>query len=80
MERPENLMVFVPQNAALRLLGSKDEDTRQAALMQGQIFLNAQPITVWLNGTGPQLAAHALPAINSTDGQSGPISSRPNRS
>jgi len=66
MERPENLMVFLPQNAAIRLLGSKDEDTRQAALMQGQTFLNAQPITIWLNGAGPQLA------VNSTDGQSGP--------
>ncbi|MGO9646734.1 MAG: hypothetical protein ACLPOO_01640 [Terriglobales bacterium] len=71
MERPENLMVFVPQGAALRLLASKDEDARQAALMQGQIFLNAEPVTVWLNGTGPQLAAHAPPADNSTDGQSG---------
>jgi hypothetical protein len=46
MERPENLMVFLPQSAALRLLASKDEDTRQAALMQGQAFLNAQPITI----------------------------------
>jgi hypothetical protein len=46
MERPENLMVFLPQNAALRLLGSKDEDKRQAALMQGQTFLNAQLITI----------------------------------
>jgi hypothetical protein len=71
MERPENLMVFLPQNAALRLLGSKDEDTRQAALMQGQTFLNAQPITIWLNGAGPQLAANAPPAVNSTDGQLG---------
>ena len=69
MERPENLMVFLPQNAALRLLGSKDEDTRQAALMQGQTFLNAQPITIWLNGAGPQLA------VNSADGQSGPPAS-----
>jgi hypothetical protein len=25
-------------------------------LMQGQIFLNAQPITIWLNGEGPQSA------------------------
>lgn len=56
MERPENLMVFLPQNAAVRLLGSKEDDARQAALMQGQTFLNAQPITIWLNGTGPQLA------------------------
>ncbi|MFZ0800994.1 MAG: hypothetical protein WBQ09_05230 [Terriglobales bacterium] len=72
MERPENLMVFVPQSAALRLLASKDEDTRQAALMQGQIFLNAEPVTVWLSGTGPQLASHALPVDRPADGESGP--------
>jgi hypothetical protein len=69
MERPENLMVFLPQNAALRLLGSKDDDTRQAALMQGQTFLNAQPVTIWLNGAGPQLAV-SVPD-NSTDRQTG---------
>ena len=69
MERPENLMVFLPQNAAVRLLGSKDDDTRQAALMQGQTFLNAQPVTIWLNGTGPQLATNA-PSQNADD-QSG---------
>ena len=72
MERPENLMVFLPQSAALRLLGSKDEDTRQAALMQGQVFLNAQSVTIWLNGTGPQLTANAPTPDNSTDGQSDP--------
>jgi len=72
MERPENLMVFLPQNAALRLLGSKDDDTRQAALMQGQTFLNAQPITIWLNGAGPQLASNSPAVDNSTDRQSGP--------
>src|SRR5579864_7020854 len=59
MERPENLMVFLPQKAALRLLSSKDDDTRQAALMQGQTFLNAQPVTIWLNGSGPQLAMNS---------------------
>jgi hypothetical protein len=74
MERPENLMVFVPQSAALRLLGSKDDDTRQAALMQGQTFLNAQPITIWLNGAGPQLAANA--PDNSTDEQPGPAQAK----
>jgi hypothetical protein len=75
MERPENLMVFLPQSAALRLLGSKDDDTRQAALMQGQTFLNAQPVTIWLNGTGPQLAVNVPPADNATDGHSGPTAS-----
>ena len=71
MERPENLMVFLPQRAALRLLGSNDDNTRQAALMQGQTFLNAQPVTIWLNGTGPQLAANVPPVDDSSDAHSG---------
>lgn len=56
VERPENLMVFLPQSGALQLLGSRDENVQQAGLMQGQIFLNAQPINIWLNGEGPQPA------------------------
>ena len=56
VERPENLMVFLPQSGALQLLGSRDENVQQAGLMQGQIFLNAEPINIWLNGEGPQPA------------------------
>ena len=54
MERPENLMVFLPQNAALKLLAAKDESAEQAALLGGQFFINAEPVTIWLNGEGPQ--------------------------
>ena len=61
VERPENLMVFLPQSGALQLLGSRDENVQQAGLMQGQIFLNAQPINIWLNGQGPQPAPGADP-------------------
>jgi hypothetical protein len=59
VERPEKLMVFLPQSGALQLLGSRDENVQQAGLMQGQIFLNAQPINIWLNGQGPQPAPGA---------------------
>src|SRR6202022_167259 len=52
VERPENLMVFLPQSGALQLLGSRDENVQQAGLMQGQIFLNGQPMTIWLIGEG----------------------------
>lgn len=62
VERPENVMVYLPQSAAIRLLGAKDDTTKQAALLQGQVFLNAVPVTVWLNGEGPQLAANVPPA------------------
>jgi len=56
MERPENLMMFFPQNAALKLLAAKDEAGQQAALLEGQFFVNAEPVTIWLNGEGPQAA------------------------
>lgn len=54
MERPENLMVFFPQNAALKLLAAKDQDGQQAALLQAQFFVNAEPVAIWLEGEGPQ--------------------------
>jgi hypothetical protein len=71
MERPENLMVFLPQSGAVKLLGSREESARQAALLQGQVFLNAQPITIWFNGEGPQLTAVGAPSDVSTDPQAG---------
>jgi len=54
MERPENVLVFLPQNTALKLLAAKDDTARQAALLEGQFFVNAEPVTIWLNGEGPQ--------------------------
>jgi hypothetical protein len=57
MERPENLMVFLPQQAAIRLVGSKNETVQQAALLEGKAFLNAQPVSIWLSDEGRRLAA-----------------------
>ncbi len=67
VERPENLMVFLPQSGALQLLGSRDENVQQAGLMQGQVFLNAQPVNIWLNGEGPQPSPGSQPNLNSTE-------------
>jgi hypothetical protein len=58
MERPENLMVYIPQADAIRLVGSQDDNVKQAALLKGQAFLNAQPVTIWFSGEGPQLASN----------------------
>src|ERR1035438_9753384 len=67
MERPENLMVFLPRNGALKLLIAKDETARQAALLQGEVFLNAQPISIWLNDSvlPPAVDANAVSNSNS---------------
>lgn len=72
MERPENLMVFLPQASAVRLLGSKDESTQQAALLQGQSFLNAEPVTIWLSGEGPRLDTNASGNNGSGDNHAPP--------
>ncbi len=57
MERPENLMVYLPRSGALKLLAAKDDTAKQAALLQGDVFLNAQPISIWLNDAVPPPAA-----------------------
>jgi hypothetical protein len=61
VERPENLVVVIPQQAAIRLTTTTDESAQQSALLQAEIFLNAKPETIWLSGEGPQLAPQAPP-------------------
>ena len=60
MERAENLMVFLPQRDAIRLVGSKNETVQQAALLEGKAFLNAQPVTIWLSDEGPTVGGRSL--------------------
>jgi hypothetical protein len=60
-ERAENLVIILPQAAATRLVNSDDDRARQAALMQGQIFVNAKAATIWLNGEILELAEQNAP-------------------
>ena len=48
VEQPENLMVFLPQADAVRLVASSDVNIQQSALLNGQAFLNGEPISIWL--------------------------------
>lgn len=57
IEHPENLVAVLPQEAAIRLIGAKDDNVRQAALLKSELYLNTEPVTIWLDGQGPQLAA-----------------------
>ena len=70
MERPENLMVYLPRNGALKLVAAKDETAQQSALLQGQVFLNAQPISIWLNDAVPPPVADDHPDDTSANAQS----------
>jgi hypothetical protein len=48
IERAENLMVYLPQSAAVKLVTARDQRAQQAALLDARVFLNANPLTLWL--------------------------------
>ncbi len=49
-EGPENLVVVVPRGVGERLVQSQDLETRQGALLESEVYLNGQPLTLWLSG------------------------------
>jgi len=60
-------MVFLPRSGALKLLAAKETPARQAALRR-TVFLNAQPISIWLNDAVPR----RLRVLTRPDAPSGP--------
>jgi hypothetical protein len=52
-ENPENVMFLFPRAAAHHLVSAKNEEDLQAALLDSQVFVNAQPFTLWVNGDRP---------------------------
>ena len=49
VEHAENLMIYLPRSAAIKLVNAKNEQAQQAALLESRIFLNANPISIWLD-------------------------------
>lgn len=49
-EGPENLTMVIPRAVAERLVKATDLDSRQGALLESEVFLNAEPLTLWLSG------------------------------
>lgn len=60
MERPENVLIYLPQAAALKVLNAKSEEAEEAALLQGQFYVNAEPVSPWLNGELPHVNVAAM--------------------
>ena len=59
MERPENLVFVLSKDAALRLVNAKTENDRQAAILDGQFFVNGEPFLLYLSDRAAQQAARA---------------------
>jgi hypothetical protein len=49
-EGPENFTLIVPRAMAERLAGAKDQETAQAALLESGVYVNGEPLTLWLSG------------------------------
>ncbi len=60
IERPENLMVYIPQSAAVKLAVAENALAQQVAVMDAQVYLNANRINLWLTeGDQPEPAPSA---------------------
>ncbi len=57
VERPENLVLVIPKEAALRLINATSENDRQAALLDGQFFINGESFILYLSDQAAQDAA-----------------------
>jgi hypothetical protein len=57
MERAENLVLALSKDAAVRLVTAKTEDDRQAALLDGHFYFNAEPFVLYLSDQAAEQAA-----------------------
>ena len=52
-EQPENVTVIIPVPVAQKLIDAKNDDQKQAAILDAHIFLNGQPYALWLQEGAP---------------------------
>lgn len=52
-EQPENITVLIPIPVAQKLIDAKNDDQKQAAILDAHIFLNGQPYALWLQEGAP---------------------------
>jgi hypothetical protein len=60
VEHPENLVLTLSKDAAVRLVNAKSETDRQAAVLGGQFFFNGEPFILYLSDQAAQDAAQTL--------------------
>ncbi len=60
VERPENLVLALSKDAAVRLVTAKTENERQAALLDGHFYFNGEPFLLYLSDQAAQEAAKQL--------------------
>jgi hypothetical protein len=52
-EHPENVTVIIPVLSAQKLVDAKNDDQKQSAMLEAQVFLNGQPYSIWMQEGAP---------------------------
>jgi hypothetical protein len=61
IERPENLMVYLPQAAAVKLVAAQNNLAMQGALLDADVLLNAKQLSIWLTDEDQASAKDSAP-------------------
>jgi hypothetical protein len=78
-ESAENVVLILPRASAQQLVASTDPLMQRAAVLEGEAFLNANPITFWPR-TDEQIAQRSLPpsaSLNLTKPAAMPVAKSP---
>ena len=52
-ERAENVTIIIPVPAAQKLVDAKTDEQRQSAVLEAKVYLNAEPVALWLMEGAP---------------------------
>ncbi len=72
-EAVENVVLILPKASALRLMTATNVEAKQAAVSEGEAFLNAAPIALWPGVKNQEAKTAPAPAARRT--ASGPVAS-----
>ncbi len=60
VEHPENLVLVLSKDAAVRLVTARNEEDRQSALLDGHFFFNGEPFVLYLSDEAAEKAAQHI--------------------
>jgi len=63
IERPENLMIYLPQAAAVKLVTAQSNMAMQGALIDAEVLLNAKQLSIWLTDEGGKPVEESAPPL-----------------
>ena len=63
IERPENLMIYFPRSAAVKLVSAQNNLAMQGALIDADVLLNAKQLSIWLTDENNPPVKESAPPV-----------------